>query len=628
MDPQTNSAPASGAIAGDAVAGADRLPLVLTVGFSGHRLIEDAAEAGRLIAEALAAIGAAFEALKGSHADAFEGAPRLRLLIGAAPGTDRLAAAAWRAARLGEVHLIYPFREPAGPGAYTDDPAKVDSETRVETPPAGEPWTGIDSASLGLDHELAHAEVGRWIVRHADLLVGWWNGAPPGGPGGAGDTVRRALERGLPVIWLQPGEPHPRLVDPTHLNQHAEAAETMARLADIAEPLDASRLASVLAPALSPPGDGAGDAETNARRDYAAVDPMQRRTGPIGVAQALLDQTLWRAFPLFESLAGGVRAPSDELGVAPPTLAAQPGFQRLRRASRDAAARSIHLSSIHRSEQLLLIMIAIAAVFTGALPALVASGETLARTHAVAAETEFALGAAAFFLAAAARRAHRHRRWSDARRLAERLRAARATWPLGFDIADASAQPSATWTEWRARAVLRAAGPPRGWIDRPRFDAEAAWVAGQLIGGQIDYHARQHQIAEHIERFVRRIEGAAFAVLMLTLLSYLTLTWTAPFTGWTPPHWVGGLVTLVSAVAPAVGAGCLALEATNGFGELARHSEHLEGEFEQLRERLGDIERQTYHQVQAIIRRAAQLVVEDADAWRDRALRRRIVRGG
>lgn len=88
------------------------------------------------------------------------------------------------------------------------------------------------------------------------------------------------------------------------------------------------------------------------------------------------------------------------------------------------------------------------------------------------------------------------------------------------------------------------------------------------------------------------------------------------------------MVTLVSAVAPAVGAGCLALEATNGFGELAQHSEHLEAEFERMRERLGEVGAEPYHHVQAVMRRAAQLVVEDADAWRDRVLRRRIVRGG
>ena len=44
--------------------------------------------------------------------------------------------------------------------------------------------------------------------------------------------------------------------------------------------------------------------------------------------------------------------------------------------------------------------------------------------------------------------------------------------------------------------------------------------------------------------------------------------------------------------------------------------------------RVGQIDQASYHHIQSIIRRAAVLVVEDADAWRDRVLRRRIVRGG
>ena len=628
MDPRDNSAPASGAIAGDDARVEGRLPLVVTVAFTGHRVIEHPGEAERLVGEALGAIGEAFDALRRTQAEAFDGAPQLRLLIGAAPGTDRIVAAAWRALELGPVHQVFPFREPGGLAAYTDNPAKADMETRVETPPDGEAWTGLDSASLGLAHDQAHAEVGRWIVRHADLLVGWWNGQSIHGAGGTGDTMRRALEVGLPVIWIAPDAPYPRLVDPAVLHQHAEAADAMAHLATIAEPLSARTLAALLAAALGPPGHGADDAETKARRDYAEVDPLQRQPMPIGQVQALLDHTLWRSFRLFETVAGGARSPPRRGGGPPPGLTRQPGFQRLRMATSEAAARANHLSSVHRSEQLLLIVIAIAAVFTGALPALTAGGEPLAKPHALAAAVEFALGVTAFFIAAAARRRHRHRRWSDARRLAERLRAAGATWPLGFDIAAARLTPPATWTEWRARAVIRAAGPPRNWVDRPRFDAEAAWVADQLIGGQADYHARQRRIAENIERFTRGAEGAAFAVLMLTLFGYLVAVWTAPVTGWAPPHWIGGLVTLVSAVAPAVGAGCLALEATNGFGELAQHSEHLADEFVRMRAQLGEIEAQPFHHVQAVIRRAAQLVVEDADAWRDRVLRRRIVRGG
>ncbi|HLY81253.1 MAG TPA: hypothetical protein VKQ70_17880, partial [Caulobacteraceae bacterium] len=108
MSPDATSAPVSGAIAGDAAAAEGRLPLVMTVGFSGHRAVDDSTEAERLIGEALTTIGAAFETLKAAQVEAFEGAPRLRLLIGAAPGTDRTMTAAWRAAALGEIQPIYP----------------------------------------------------------------------------------------------------------------------------------------------------------------------------------------------------------------------------------------------------------------------------------------------------------------------------------------------------------------------------------------------------------------------------------------------------------------------------------------------------------------------------------------
>jgi hypothetical protein len=628
MDPNTISAPAGETNAGAATAEVDRLPLVLTVGFTGHRMIADDPDTARLIGEALAAAGAAFASLVGSpHIEAFDGGPRMRLIVGAAPGADRLVAAAWRAAKLGRVHPLFPFRDPASGAAFTDLPGIGGEETRVEALAQSGDWTGLDCVSLGLERDQGHAEIGRWIVRHAELLVCWWDGAPPRGPGGAGDTLRRALERGLPAIWLKPGQPHPRLIDPAHLHHHADAAEAMLELESIAEPLSSVRLTGLLARVLAPPSasdDGSQRGEAAARLDYATTDPLRRQPPPVGLVQALLDRTLWRLFRSFELAAGGLRPPADADAPPPPGLAAQPGFRRLQAATDEAIARANHLSSVHRSEQLMLIVIAIVAVFVGVLPAL----EALSRSHALAAEVEFALGVIAFFLAAAAGRAHRHRRWSDSRRLAERLRAATATWPLGFDIADAHAQPPASWTEWRARAVIRAAGLPLGWIDRARFDADAAWIVRQLIGGQIDYHSRQHLIAENIEAFVRRVESTAFAVLMLTLLAYLTMTWTAPLAGWTPPPWVGGLVILVSAVSPAVGAGCLALEATNGFGELALHSERLEDAFEEMRTQLGETETATYHGVQHIIRRAAQLVVEDADAWRDRVLRRRIVRGG
>jgi len=602
-------------------------PLVATVGFTGHRTLEDPAAARRQMDAALAEIGRAVALVAGSPvALVHQGAPTMRLLVGAAPGADRMMAEAWRAAALGEIHFIYPFREPGGDDAFTANPNEHDPATRVTPAPEFEPWTGFDAIDLGLTGSQSHAEVGRWIVRHADVLVCWWDGAPSRGAGGTNETIRRALERGLPVVWLGPGGMPNRLIDPEQSRLHADAAEAIADPASIAAPLTPAALAARLETALAPPGLTSHDPEVAARIDYDAHDPLMPPPGPRGALRTLFNHTLWRTFSLFQKTAGRP-GPSPGRGDPPPAfIAAQPGFARLRAATAEASARADLLSSIHRSEQLLLILIAIVAVFFGALPALVVSKPT-SNFHAISAGIEFCLGLLAFTVAWAARRAHRHRRWSDARRLAERLRGVLATWPLGFDIADTHCGPAQTWTEWRTRALLRAAGPRRGWITRERFDATASWAAAELIGSQIAYHARQHRMAETIERTMRWIENGAFTVLMATLLGYIMVSIFGP-ARWTELHWVGGVVTLVSAVSPAIGAGCIALDATNGFGELALHSARLKDEFEALRARIPSAQPLAYHPFLAIIRRGAELLVEDADAWRDRLLRRRIVRGG
>jgi hypothetical protein len=620
MGTDTDTAPA-GAAPSDRVGPSDgRLPLVLTVGFTGHRSVADAAGASRMIGAAFAAAQEALQRLAALPlAEAYDGAPRLRLLAGGAPGTDRLAQEAWRAARLGDVHAIYPFQNPATGGAATDNPANGDPATLVDPGPEFGPWTGLDALGLGLEPDQAHAEVGRWLVRHADLLVAWWDGEPGRGLGGANDTIRRALERGLPVIWLAPGAAAPQLITLAGADRQADATEAVEAPAAVAGPLTAAGLADILAPTLSPPSEHgleADLADAAARRDYASHDPTAPLSGALGFVRRLANRSLWRSFKLFERVAGGKPKPSRQSQPPPAAVAAQPGFVRLLRAADEAAGRADQLSSIHRSEQVLLIAIAMLAVFFGALPAI----DPAHAYHALCAGIEFGLGLVAFAVTWAAQRAHRHRRWSDARRLAERLQSATATWPLGVDIADAHVGPTYAWTEWRALAVLRAAGPRRGWITRARFDETAAWAAGDLIDGQIDYHRRQLVAAENIERSLGWTENTAFLVLMAVLLAYLTL-------GSNSPHWFPGLVTLVSAFAPAVAAGCLALEATNGFRELKERNARLAGAFEAEKARLDPISGAAYHRVVAVMRRAAQLRVDDADAWRDRLLRRRIVRG-
>jgi hypothetical protein len=611
-----------------------RLPLVVTIGFTGHRALDDSADAARQLDRSFALIRAAVELLEArttgqgeTLADAYEGPTRLRLMAGDAPGADRLARERWQASGPGDAHMLYPFRDPATGAPLTDHPDHAAPDARLAGPPADAAWTGFDGVGLGLERNSAHVEVGRWIVRHADAVVAVWNGQSATEAGGTGETLRRALERGAPVVWIRPGAAEPLLVSPASVHRLSELDDAMGRLEELCVALTPQTLAELLARALAPPVGArpTKDPEVLARIDYAAVDPLAPSRSAPRLISALADATLWRASRLFERLAGGFAgAGATEPGAAPPpALAAEPGFVRIERAYAEADQRADTLANIHRSQQLLLVFLATVAVLVGALPAMIADKQAHEEAHLWAALTELILGALALLIFTLARRAHRHRRWSDARRLSERLRAARATWPIGIELGDERITAPHTWTEWRAMAVIRAAGPIRGWLTRERFDATAHWIAAELIEGQIAYHTFQHRLAERIDSALQATEGLAFGLLMATLAIYLAVGWGLPER---MPPWLPGLVSVVSAFAPAVAAACLALEATSGFGELALRNERLRHEFVRAKAQLGAAHGGGYRNIQEVVRRAAQLLVEDADAWRDRLTRRRLVR--
>jgi hypothetical protein len=304
-----------------------------------------------------------------------------------------------------------------------------------------------------------------------------------------------------------------------------------------------------------------------------------------------------------------------------------PGFQVIDAAFQEADLRANRLSAIHRSQQLSLIVVAVLAVLIGALPILAPEGAVAYRTHLVAAGGELVLALFAFTISHLAAQARRHRRWSDARRLAERLRATRALWPLGADIADVAPGQPQTWTEWRARAVLRAAGPPSGWLDGPGFRGRVQWAASEMIGGQIRYHHKEQFLDHGIERRIRRTEEAAFVFLIFTLALYLVTAGVLWLARLSMPPVASGLVAVISATSPAVAAACLGLEATNAFGELALRSGRLLAEYRKRAAELADPKGAALHHAQDVLRSAGELLVEDADSWRDRLESRRIVRG-
>lgn len=617
----------------------------ITVGFSGHRQVRgDRALAARLAA-VFQGLHAAFDALAARSiapgetlAQAF-GAPwTARLLSGDAPGADRSAIAAWRGAGFALTHAVYPYRDPATGDPVTDEPARAGEAERATQWRELSAWTGFDPGGLGLRGDQAHTEVGHWMVAHSDVMVVYWDGLASRGPGGTADVVRRALERGSPVIWLKPKAAGALFFEPPRTPRRIEITHILAAPDDHAAAFAPDAFVESLAHLMEPPrgdddGDDAddekGDPEVNARRDYAAHDQLPQAGVAPSLYQAAMDRLVWSAFDRFKRVFGAARrlprAPREDAPL-PASLAAEPGFRRLQAAFETADRRANRLAAIHRSEQLLLIGIATLAVVVSVLPNL-AGPDQVHAAHVGAALAEFFLGLFALLIRTHAHRARRHRRWGDARRLAERLRAAMLTWPLGVDLRSQRWEAPHNWTEWRALAELRTAGPPTGWIDGAELSARARWGAHEIIGGQAAYHERERRLAARIERRLKRIEGVSFSILMVALGLFLLGAWLLPPLGYLLRPSVSAVVLVLSAASPAIAAATLTLETALGLADAERRSTQCAAVFGRLLVEVADLERErrvTLHAIQHITLEAAEMLVEDADAWREQLKSRRL----
>jgi hypothetical protein len=151
-----------------------------------------------------------------------------------------------------------------------------------------------------------------------------------------------------------------------------------------------------------------------------------------------------KAYSFFRRALGG---PSQPAAAQPPPadLAAQPGFEGLSAVRADAAVHARALASIHRSHQLILLLIAILAAAAGSTTALAPDW----KPALVATELGLALVALGIWLGS--ERGARHRRWTEARKLAEDLRLERAAWVVGISTAPHGASTTSSKAARRAR---------------------------------------------------------------------------------------------------------------------------------------------------------------------------------
>ncbi|MGN6155196.1 MAG: hypothetical protein ACTHN4_05615 [Sphingomicrobium sp.] len=587
----------------EAAAHPPRLPFVLSVGITGHRIEALPKEAVKTIVDR---IGATLLQLKASALDLYEREralfaevpPRLLFVSPLADGSDQIAAEI--ALELGfELQAILPFDRESyrttlhNSGLKRFDDLVCRATCVLELP--GE-----------LDDELrAFVMAGRGTVAHCDVLLAVWDGRPPRGRGGTGEVVQIAITRGTSIahIPVDPAMP-PRLLwaafDPVVLTQADESTAE--------RPLERSNIDALLGALLLPP-PGTQDREfahgfvtERLRRLRTRIEyPLLLAAAGVGrfgrkdFTNAHCERQTrdeWRRYREVCADANEIAAPIDVLEES------YSWADRL----------ATHFAQTYRSGHIFNFVLGGLAVCLG-LSAFMAPHLKLEE-----AALETALTIAIILNAWIGTRNEWHRRWLDYRQLAERLRPMRSLKLLGIAAPDppgTSTNPvPRRWIDWYASGIWRAMGCVAGSLDGDRATRLAKAIGEYEIAPQVGYHERN---SAQIHKLDHRLGVIALGLFVATVIvTLVTLVGLAVDSAWVNEY--GNWLTLISAGFPALATAIFGIRFQADFGGDAIRSKSAANALSTIDEELqGGV---ALPSAADLVEEAARLMLGHLDEWR------------
>jgi hypothetical protein len=127
------------------------------------------------------------------------------LLSALAEGADRIVAR--EALNLGfRLEAVLPLGQPEYEKDFRSDESLAEFRELLARSDAVYELSG--SGATRESRDSAYDGVGRGILERADALVAVWDGRPARGEGGTAEVLGNALERAIPVIWIEANAPH------------------------------------------------------------------------------------------------------------------------------------------------------------------------------------------------------------------------------------------------------------------------------------------------------------------------------------------------------------------------------------------------------------------------------------
>ena len=328
----------------------------------------------------------------------------------------------------------------------------------------GQRRTETDTKQQGnLKENRAYEAAGLTVLNQADILLAIWDGEGSRGRGGTAEMVAEAARQRIPIIHVDAnGEAEPRILGGG--GELYVAADAVEDLTPVELEMGLAKLVEDLVrpPAAVPSKrERLGLIERYAPSLASEADALKRFLG-----DRFRRRNLRPEFPIMLAMSG-VRdrrhtdyrpnAPAEladgYLALSPPASDSGPSTAKiLAEAYGWADTISIRFAQVFRS--------AVIANFTLAALTIILAVFSLTfdqEQKVLFVAAEFVLIGLILFNTMRGWRVGWHRRWFEAREVAERLRTALPLWALGIRPATFFGQEP-TWTGWYARAIVRSQG--------------------------------------------------------------------------------------------------------------------------------------------------------------------------
>jgi hypothetical protein len=624
-----------------------RVPLVLRIGVTGHRSeptdahrkrrAPDVAAIRETVRTVLGVIRDAFEQVADTHGHLFAVTPEkgtLRVVSALAAGADQWIAQ--EALGIGcELHALLPFHRDEFRHDFAPGPELQGFDALLAQASAVLELDGkvdYDNQGQRTPDYRSYQAVGRAVLNQTDLLIAVWDGLPSQGRGGTGQIVDEAVQRGIPVVWIQWNAPHGwRLHLPGwHQVEHqAATADDPRRLADIVREL------------LLPPGDDPGEAQL--LQDYFR-ESQKRGNLQHGVwtlfsnliSGDLFSRQGWRhARAAFR--VDNFAAQADDWGEKQSTPGAQRAHPveasmrhwvdaRFRQHFAWANGLSRYYGNLYRGAFVMNYLLGAVAVLL-ALVCIAQGIEGTAQAPWIVAELLVILGILALTHTGRLRRWHQ--RWIDYRTLTERLRVARSLSLFGGGgprVVYAShlagyGNPAHSWMHWHYRAIERAAGVPPVHFTSAYLRACQEFWRDRLVQDQLNYHRPTADQFAKLDHRLHLAGDGLFAATLLACLLHLAHLGVGEAPGWAwLPHHLPGWLTLACAVLPALGAAFAAIRSQSEAQRLAQRSRAMEEAFTQLQVDLATVSTAETALNSQLLRecadRVSELMIKETLDWR------------